>query len=839
MRLPATAGLMIGVMAAIAAAANEQAPQPPKVADLAPNTWTLALQETDGGSIAAPVYAPEAGGVLFYGYRAGGTKKSAVEVYRASTNEWRPAGPGGKPLPNMNLSRGTGLTTWTAVDGAAIPQLPCPNREWWQADQQCYVPTVKKVLYFAGGSTFYFDPATGAFENLEIPLDQAPPATMLGVMAFDPVNNEVVHFGGGYVRSRSGDWNPRDTWLFSPQTRQWRRLEAGPKEKADRFARLQALADEQVALTGETRKLAFGYLGRIEGLSAADQAKRQSDLADRAKTLGAADAAAALAQAADALKEGDGWKALHAQKRGQEALEAAAEATAVAPPPRYYAACAADEKDGKLVLFGGHGGDRWLADTWVYDFKTRTWEQRHPAVHPGGGDANLAMAYDSKRGLVVLVRGAEVWTYDVTKDEWSRWNVASVKGFQHWMSLAYDPSADVLVCVTCPHGTYGDFGARNTLWLRLDPAAATKADVQPGGAEWGWLIDKVGESWKHAPKSQAEYDARVATQGEFLKGLKPNEWAQTQVPYRAQERGYGSFCLDPLRGQIIYWGGGHSAYMGNEWSQLDLKSSLWFESWNPDIPPWPFGAPDGAGWHPPFRHVQGTHHGYYHYTFEPRLKRIMYAGTRTYDPDRMRWNADERFRQPEGALGMLVAMSGADHPLLACARSYYRGGPFGVSQFDAEAGAWTKLVTQTPFGSNDRKKPVFDSTRRAVLVYGGQSGGNQVCNELWSFSLDEKKWTKIEYRTEPADAQAPSQNAWGVAYSPKHDILLVRPGNHTTWVYDFKTNVLRQLEQGRIGGPWDTCGVEWDPIHEVFWTIQGTGYGVGPVNTWALRYQAP
>ena len=39
-------------------------------------------------------------------------------------------------------------------------------------------------------------------------------------------------------------------------------------------------------------------------------------------------------------------------------------------------------KRGKIVLFGGDQLDRVLADTWLYDCATRTWEQRFPKECP-------------------------------------------------------------------------------------------------------------------------------------------------------------------------------------------------------------------------------------------------------------------------------------------------------------------------------------------------------------------------------------------------------------------------------------------------------------------------
>ncbi len=85
--------------------------------------------------------------------------------------------------------------------------------------QLCHVPTMKKVLFFVGGKPFAFDLETHVWKPLTS--KQGPPHVVWSSMEYDPVNDEVVLFGGG----ASCEENRPGTWLFSPKTTDWRKLD--------------------------------------------------------------------------------------------------------------------------------------------------------------------------------------------------------------------------------------------------------------------------------------------------------------------------------------------------------------------------------------------------------------------------------------------------------------------------------------------------------------------------------------------------------------------------------------------------------------------------------------
>jgi len=839
--------------------------------ELPANTWTPA-GEKKGGIIAGMVYLPAQKGMLLFGYPPPKSSCSDLDLYLPAERKWT------EPLPGRGPHRSRG--SLTAVFKNGRPGLPCINRPYWLANQCCYLPAVKKVLYFAGGLTFTYDPSAKKWEDLKIPLDASPPDVMLGTIAWDPAEKRAVLFGGGYISAHKrraayikGDtitgkpwtrekWNAaekRATWAFDPGKRAWSRVITGSEEFRALNLRCLAFEPRCTALIAAVRGIALEYADTVTGKKPSGTAASIDKLTADAKSLagklaaggGCKDAyeagqcklaaaelekaAASLKAAGSATKASDGWRALRAAEKARWELFEAAEAISPSPLPRYYACMVTDTKNKLLVLFGGHGGNRALADTWVFDGAKDQWRRSKSKAHPPF-TSRPAMSFDPKHGLVFLSTG---WIYDAAGDEWKKLAVKSPKKyFSGWTALEHDPVSGLHVTMTTGSNMFG-VHPRKTALLRLDPAAARAAPG--GGPVWKWLNDKYEKAWARLPADQAGYKALVAEQKKFLDGLEPNVWAKRIAPYNAQDRSYGSFCYDPERDQIVFWGGGHSAYMGNEFSHYDVKSNRWMESWAPDLPPWPFGRPDGDGWNPAMYHKKGSAHGYHHYVYNADLKKVVfYGGAVIYDPDRMRWTDLGVRQQGKGSRGATVDMSGAAGLLTASAR-YYRGAPFGVWKADLKGMTISRLAgSDPPFGSNDRAKAVYDSRRKRILWYGVKSGKNRRCDELWAFPLEKGKWEKLAPTMDPPGAKIPQMGSWGNCYSPKHDVMVILPGGgkQDTWVYDCAKNVLRKAFPGPKTNRWGTNGAVYNAKRDVFMTIDTGSYGTGPVCVHFLRYRA-
>jgi hypothetical protein len=841
----------------------------PALAEKQPsNVWTLA-NESQGGTIAGITYLPDQESLLYFGYPSPKSKNSDLRLYRPSNRDWI------EPLPGRGPHRARDtLTTIFAPDHR--PGLPTVNRPYWLAHQSVYVPPMKKVLFFAGGATFTYDPEAKRWDHLDIPLDQSPPDVMLGSMAWDPVGKRVILFGGGYISAyktnpqnskgnvlKGKPWLPADwtmdekraTWAFNPTTRTWSKIATGSASFRKHHEASGELVTRIETLAGSTRGIALEYGDKISGKTpenlAADIQSLAAEFSAYAEQLNRGDgcdeayerqqcqtaatrlreANASLSLAGSALNGKDGWKALHALESARRITVEASEDLAPSPLPRYYGNLVTDTRNNLLVLFGGHGGDRTLADTWVFDSARNQWRQSHAKGHPPPTQMP-AMSFDIEHGVVLLSSG---WIYDAGHDEWRRLPLTLPKGFfLPWTALEYDAANRTHIALTTNDNLFEPSPVR-VAHLHLDIGTAKPADHT--GPRWEWLNDKYLRSWAALPRSQAEYRSRVAAHKATLAQMPSNNWTRITTTYSAQDRSYGSFILDPNRNQLIFWGGGHSAYTGNEVSQYDIKGNLWLESWPPDTPPWPFGSPDGDGWSPPFYHTKASGHSYHNYAYSAELDKVLFGGL-IYDADRMRWSDAVIRKSGTGTLGSAVDMSGADG-FYTVSTKYWYGGPFGVWRLDKSSGEFLRLArSDTPFATNDRAKPVFDTKRNRILFYGARDeSANAPANQLYSFDVSSSTWTKQTITLEPPATQAPPSMAWGVAYSPKHDVLMILPGGQKqdTWLFDCAQNTLRRFGPGPSTQNPGTSGVVYSTAHDRFIALEVGSYGTGPVTLHMLQ----
>jgi len=145
------------------------------------------------------------------------------------------------------------------------------------------------------------------------------------------------------------------------------------------------------------------------------------------------------------------------------------------PPARHGASMAFDSKRGQMVMFGGtidtgnsNGSNTTLADTWLWD--GNDWTLAAPATSPPGRH-HAALAFDSKRALVVMFGGltdefalGDQWEWDGTT--WSLHTPASEPRAYGGATLAYDASRDEFVMFG---GSYRPNIGSSDTWLYVPP----------------------------------------------------------------------------------------------------------------------------------------------------------------------------------------------------------------------------------------------------------------------------------------------------------------------------------------------------------------------------------
>ena len=253
------------------------------------------------------------------------------------------------------------------------------------------------------------------------------------------------------------------------------------------------------------------------------------------------------------------------------------------PPPRLCTRLVEDTKNGVLVAFGGDSHTDYLADTWIYDTRTRQWRASRA---PGGPPprAGHFTVYDPGTGWVIIGGGynrqdlTDMWAYDAAGDRWRRLRGEVPTGFHVAADLA--PRDGLIVLATATKSP-GDrmrcneiYPVRTTWEYRIGKNGIVDASVTPAPQ-------------RNMPKRTAAEAAagtqpdagRRAAQAERIRNMAPNEWTLLAGPGRtAPLRTWGSCSYDTDRGRIVYWGGGHCGYGGADYDFYDMAENTWTAS---------------------------------------------------------------------------------------------------------------------------------------------------------------------------------------------------------------------------------------------------------------------
>jgi len=267
------------------------------------------------------------------------------------------------------------------------------------------------------------------------------------------------------------------------------------------------------------------------------------------------------------------------------------------PPLRCNVQTAFDTKNHCIVLFGGDTQSTRLADTWIYDAKTRRWAERQPELAPPPV-ASCGMTYVASQGLIVMCSGDDqTWTYDVAVNKWTRikggLDLGRRKDNPGWstgfVSCAYSSKEDLTLLLGM--GSLDRHNIRRTWLYRLD--AATAGHEEQVGVEPGKFRYRLDE-WprlEQAPPPDREASLKR------LEALPENTMVEANPPATVTAKTWTTATIDTHRGEVIYTGGGHSGYSGNDWAHYSMADNRWSMSWPPKVAPYLWGCSVGPfGW---------------------------------------------------------------------------------------------------------------------------------------------------------------------------------------------------------------------------------------------------
>jgi hypothetical protein len=158
---------------------------------------------------------------------------------------------------------------------------------------------------------------------------------------------------------------------------------------------------------------------------------------------------------------------------------------------------------------------------------------------------------------------------------------------------------------------------RRTYALRYDPAApaATLAGAPPGTVAWKYPEQK--QSLEEAPPpDRAAHEKLLAT-------LPANQFVDAQPPGMLISKTWSTAVLDTDRSEVIYTGGGHSGYSGNDIARYSIADNRWSLDFPPRFPPFLEGTNASVfGWS--YGMIPFSQHTYLWYCYDPASKTVVY-----------------------------------------------------------------------------------------------------------------------------------------------------------------------------------------------------------------------
>ncbi len=661
-------------------------------------------------------------------------------------------------------------------------------------DQVTYNSRRQALIYFTGGLTAAYDVSKRAWADLSPP--HSPPPILGGSLAYDPVNDESVLFGGGHV------------------------AEPGPDGKL------------------------IGYTGTW-------------------------------------VYQNHDWQRLPLD---------------VEPPPRINTRLVCDTKNQVLVLFGGDSQSEYRADTWLFDLKSRKWRA---SKSPGGPEARAGhfTVFDPQTGWVIVGGGynrtdlTDMWAYDAAQDRWQRLVGVVPTGFYITADIAPEKRLILLVTNTRDPADQETcnilYPVRTTYGYRVDPetVVAPRAAIQAPRA--------MAAVPKRDPDDPPD-GVSQATGATSLGTLPVNQWVRLGERGRAATvRTWGSATFDVDRGLILYWGGEHCGYQGNDVAAFDVEQQAWRNLGLAEYPErlWNHGVRLAGV---TFRGAPWTEHGRRIYTYDPVCRKLIMTRTirltSGYDPELLRpfatdlrvaidalvnppssyvkyvtWSFDGDASQwellggaplgvdtlvttPHGVVGVNVHWPTRlnDAGYLLPWSIEQRRSDAAVYLLNAEQKRWTRLSESgtSPRNLYEMTSLAYDSKRDQVILH----GGGEKRDELWTFDLATRRWSDTQPKVVAPAGSPPPRCAREAVYIPSEDVFLaygrvpVDPEDLALYAYQVSENAWRRVDIPPPSGidlreTGQNRAMVYDPKHDLVLLVLGTGGDTGKALVYALRYR--
>jgi hypothetical protein len=687
--------------------ASRQATLTPRILKAAPvgevATWRRMTSATapEGRFLQALAFDETRGLVVMFGGQSRGLTSSAVQPLQDMW-EWAPV---------------TGTWTLRATSDA----LPAPRG----GAAMVFDPVRNKILLFGGRAAsgydyedlWEWDPTTGAWTD-RTGTGNHPAARAQHAMLYQKSTNKILLFGGGRSSTTSDGISVSasfgDTWELDPATATWTALAptASPSMRHD-FGLVWDSTKNKAVL--------FGGL--------------QIDI-----------------PGATGVPKQDTWEWDPAAQTWTERT-----ATGSKPSQRFALAMAYDDTRGRVVLFGGSDMQKTgnsKNDMWEWDATTAVWTQTRT-----GGEAGMpvvcsysSMVYDHAHARLEMVAGLIPYS-----DSSSGYQGVIVPSNQVW---EIDPAT-----LTFSNRTvvYKGPSARSYQATAYNPTTGKVyvfggVDIMKKSSELSDLWEWDGQNWNQVTgdsKLQGRIDAAMAydpaRQSLILFGGNswsggssiPNdtwEWSSTTRQWSpltttgSPDARWGhAMVTDPARKKILLYGGSGA--------KSSISSEIW--EWDGAALTWTNRTP------PPSAKTPGGR-TYPVMSFdETRGKLVLFDGNLRPSPD---GESTSAYWEWDGVTGGWALYDPGE--TLASATNVYAvydsirrrhvlftDAPDSSSpqtwELDSSAETWyTRIPSPTP-GGRFRSGMAFDSTRRVMVLFGGNvnSSPSGPANDTWEYTV--------------------------------------------------------------------------------------------------------
>ncbi len=692
----------------------------------------------------------------------------------------------GNPSPSVSVQHGS----WTATLGGKVRGTAFPNphalRHRTQPLQgRADIPEVSAPGDAIAGRPGITATGTGSWRQAAA---SPPPEGSGMVMAYDPVREQLVLFGGrrSTLSDRTSVWDGR-TWKDvtpvsgNPAARQQHAMAFDPVR-------------QQIVLYG--------------GLDAGSAVRDDTWVWD-----------------------GSAWTEL---------------SLATQPPARRGATMAMDPHRQQVVLYGGRDADSPLDDTWIWD--GTTWTEIDATPTPPARSAH-AMAYDPASERVLMFGGVDqtakgdTWAWDGTA-----WTDVSPSGpapaARQLHAMAFDPVRGQVVLYGANNAgsaaetwlwdgaawsnpwTAATPGGRSLHTMAFDPVlgqvvlVGNRSDWDVSGT-WAW----DGTRWQDLTSDAAQPEGRTtpglafdAAHGEVVMFGGASDiflsdtwiwdgtgWHQPALSSGAPSaRTGGVMAFDDTQQEVVLFGGSAGSALGDTW--------VW----------------DGTGWtqrwpatSPPAR-VEHT------MAFDPTLQEVLLFGGRTTGASADTWTWDgttwtQRWpaTSPPARVSHTMAVDAA-HGELVVHGGYGGGATFLDDTWVWDGQDWTDL---SPLGTEPGPRAYAAmagdvSAGNALLLGGGAITDNglnlDVLRDVWSWNGE--GWTPVD----AVGARPPARISHAMTFDAAHGDILVFGGApdagvgsdrlDDTWL---RTSAASQIATHRFDVAWSAAGTPTDDVSQI------------------------